>query len=277
MYPVSDSAGGDTRGTTYAARGSLLFVAGRRPDNHYQDFSIYRLGGSGPPRLLSATTIEGTQDRGIAPVAAVRPDGKALAAETGGAGGGVVTLWDTSNPAVPERAAWVEGITGRLVKILDIGFSPDNRTMAVLSYHATTDARYLHLVDVSDVRAPFVTSTVRVGDGVSPVVFSPDGRYLLAPGEDAAAAIRAAGGGIVGQLPASVKITAAAFSASGAVLATGEANGTVKLWDTAEGRAPTLMRTLTRRPDAIHQLAFDPRTGFLGVADAMTVQLWKIG
>jgi WD40 repeat protein len=277
MYPVSDSDGGDTRGTTYAARGSLLFIAGRRPDNHYQDFSIYGAGGSGPPRLLSATTIEGSQDRGIAAVAAVRPDGEALAAETGGGGGGVVTLWDTSNPAVPERAAWVEGITGHLVKILDIGFSPDNRTMAVLSYHGTTDARYLHLVDVSDVRAPSVTLTVRVGDGVSPVVFSPDGRYLLAPGEGAAAAIRAAGGGVVGELPASVKVTAAAFSASGAVLATGEGNGTVKLWDTAEGRAPTLIRTLTRRPDAIHQLAFDSRTGFLGVADAMTVQLWKIG
>jgi WD40 repeat protein len=274
---VSDGDGGDTRGTAYAARGNLLFVAGRRPDNHYQDFSIYAAGGSGSPRLLSATVIEGSQDRGIGPVTAVRPDGKALAAETGGAGGGVVTLWDTSDPTAPERAAWVDGITGHLVKILDIGFSPDNQTMAVLSRHATTDASYLHLVDVTDVRAPSVTSTVRVGGGVSPVVFSPDGRYLLAPGEGASAAVRGVGGGIVGELTTSAKITAAAFSPSGAVLATGEGNGTVKLWDTAEGRAPTLIRTLTRRPNAIHQLAFDPRTGLLGVADAMTVQLWKLG
>lgn len=277
MYPVSDSDAGDTRGTVYAARGSLLFVAGRRSDNHYQDFSIYAAGDFGPPRLLSATTIEGSQDRGIGSIAAVRPDGKALAAETGGAGGGVVTLWDTSNPVAPERAAWVEGITGHLVKILDIGFSPDNRTMAVLSYHTTTDASYLHLVDVTDVQAPAVTSTVRVGSGISPVVFNPDGRYLLAPGEGPSAAIRTVGGGVVGELPASVKVIAAAFSPSGAVLATGEGNGTVKLWDTAAGRAPTLIRTLTRRPNAIHQLAFDPRTGLLGVADAMTVQLWKLG
>ncbi|MDX3775963.1 hypothetical protein [Streptomyces europaeiscabiei] len=277
LFPVSDSEGGDTRGIAYAARGSLLFIAGRRPDTHDQDFSIYAAGGSAPPRLQSVTTIIGSQNRGIGPVAAVRPDGKALAAETGGAGGGNVTLWDTSDPTAPESAASVDGITGHLVKILDIGFSPDNKTMAVLSNHATTGARYLDLVEVTDVRAPSVTSTVRVGGGFSPMVFSPDGRYLVAPGEDTSAAVRAVEGSIVGELPTSSKVAAVAFSPSGTVLATGEQNGTVKLWDTAAGRAPTLLRTLTQRPTGIHHLAFDPRTGLLGMADAKTVQLWKLG
>ncbi|MFE2515538.1 WD40 repeat domain-containing protein [Streptomyces mirabilis] len=280
LYPLTDSEGGDIRGAVFAAQGSLLFVAGRQAGTSYQDFTIYSTAGAGAPHPLSATTMEASQDRGIAPIVAVSPNGGAFAVEDGGAGGGWVNIWNNADPTAPVWAATLAGTTGLLVSVGDITFSPDNRTMAVHTLHGRTNSGYFYLVDVTDIRHPHIISTTLLGSATAPVVFSPNGRFLLGPGTGTAATLwdvrNHANPVAAGTLPTSSTVFSAAFNQDGSLLAVGEKNGTVTLWKVGPTGHPAPLRTLTRRPSSIDQVSFDPRTGLLGVADNTTVQLWDL-
>ncbi|WP_427168811.1 WD40 repeat domain-containing protein (plasmid) [Streptomyces sp. C1-1] len=281
LHPVTDSPGGDTRGVVFAAQGSLLFVAGRQPSTHFQDFTIYSTGGI--PRVLSSKVLPVTQDRGLGPVLAVRPDGGAFAVDEGGTGASNVSIWDSADPVAPARASSLDGIFDAGDAAVDVTFSPDDVTMAVEVRRARPGTgqgpRVLYLYDVSDIRHPALMSRTDVGSTFAALAFSPNGRLLLGPGIGVTATlwdVRDATKPVVaGTLATGSPLTAAAFDQSGSVLATGEQNGTVKLWKVAPGRQPILSRTLTRRTSAIDQVSFDPRTGLLGVADDTSVQLWK--
>lgn len=171
-------------------------------------------------------------------------------------------------------------IEGHLVSVRDITFGPDNTTMAVQTFHGQTSTGYLHLVDATDIRHPGITSTTRLGSTYAPMVFSPNGRFLLGPGTGTAATLwdvrNHAHPVAAGDLPTSSTVFSAAFNQDGSVLATGEKNGTVTLWKVGPTGHPVPLRTLTRRPSHIDQVSFDPRTGLLGVADNTTVQLWDL-
>ncbi|MFD8388308.1 WD40 repeat domain-containing protein [Streptomyces sp. NPDC059680] len=281
LYPVTDGRGGYTSGTAFADHGNLLFVAGRQTSTYYQDFTIY--SGSGEPHVLSSKVLAATQDRGLADILAVRPDGGAFAVDDGGDAASNVTIWSSADPRRPVPVSSLSGMITIGDAVESVAFSPDGATVAVHVWrtHAGSGpgSRFLYMFDVSDIRhpSPSPVSSTNVGSAFTPLEFSPDGRLLLAPGIEAAAALWDVRDLTkpVGSLPTGSSITAAAFSHSGAVLATGEQNGTVKLWKVALGQRPVLLRTVTRRPSSIHDISFDPRTGLLGVADGTTVQLWK--
>ncbi|WP_406435706.1 hypothetical protein OHB00_16715 [Streptomyces sp. NBC_00631] len=277
LYPVTDSPGGATWGTVFAAEGSLLFVTGRQTTTNAQDFTIY--SGGGQPRVLSSKVIGGTQDRGLDTILAVRPDGGAFALDDGGLGASHVSLWSSADPTAPVQVSDLAPFSGG-DHVDGVAFSPDGATVVVHVWrgHAAQGTAALYLYDVSDIRRPTgPVSVTNVGQAYAPLAFSTDGRLLVAPGIGASAALWDVRDltSPVGSLPSGSTVTAAAFSHNGSVLATGEKNGTVKLWKVGPGQRPVLLRTLTRRPSAIDQVSFDTRTGLLGVADATTVQLWK--
>jgi WD40 repeat protein len=68
--------------------------------------------------------------------------------------------------------------------------------------------------------------------------------------------------------------TAAAFSPHGQILATGNADGTVRLWDVTAHRQIT---ALTRPAGAVNSVAFSPDGKTLATGNAdHTVRLWDV-
>ncbi|MGW7529683.1 WD40 repeat domain-containing protein [Streptomyces sp. NPDC054783] len=277
---MTDSEGGATRGLTFAAQGTLLFVSGRQPTTHYQDFTIYAVPSTGAPSPLFSTTIPATQNRGLRDILAIRSDGRAFAVDDGGDAASHITIWTSANPSAPEPLSSPDGSPFDLGDAAgDVAFSPDGRTLALTKDATHSDRQILYFLDASNLQHIPITSQHDIGSISAPLVFNPGGQLLLAPGVDTSAALwdvrdRAAPT-LAAALPTRSQVTAAAFSANGSLLATGEENGTVKLWKVGAGQNPTMLGPLTTRESEITQLSFDPRSGLLAVADGSTVQLWK--
>src|SRR5262249_10114727 len=67
------------------------------------------------------------------------------------------------------------------------------------------------------------------------------------------------------------------FSPNGRLLASGDANGTVKLWDVASKKLhATLIDSANDLGDEAAALAFSPDSGTLAVAVGPIVQLWDV-
>ncbi len=78
-------------------------------------------------------------------------------------------------------------------------------------------------------------------------------------------------------LPTPDLVTAVAFAADGAVLATGDESGTVRLWDLTEGTAEPEMASFAAHQDAITDLRFSPDGKLLATVGAdFSVALWGV-
>jgi WD40 repeat protein len=109
------------------------------------------------------------------------------------------------------------------------------------------------------------------------VAFSPEGNVLGAAGKSGVMFWNIKTRKRVGdRLQRNTEVNAVAFSPDGELFATGDDDGTVRVW--RRGRRPRLIRKLGGNSASVRSLAFDPGTITLAWAgDDGTVRLWKVG
>ncbi|MFB9431922.1 nSTAND1 domain-containing NTPase [Streptoalloteichus tenebrarius] len=169
-----------------------------------------------------------------------------------------VRLWDAS------RREQVRVLTGHTAAVRAVDFSPDGSLLATASDDAT--------VRVWDVGTGETRAVLRDpdGQGLGRVVFSPDGRHLatlrlrLRPdgtplpddAKEAEPVVWELGGGRVrARLTGETRAEAIAFSPDGQVLATGGAEGRIRLWSAADARVTGEIRGPEQ---VVYAVAFSP-------------------
>ncbi|MFD7631011.1 AAA family ATPase [Streptomyces sp. NPDC059851] len=240
---------------------------------------------AGPADAVVPRPVGGPLDAERLDGVAYGPAGRLLAAS---GADGTLHLWDTADPAHPKRLGTpLPGTFNALV------FSPDGRTLA------TTDNRQelavTTLWDLSDPAGPKARGGPLSWFGQSVdvriVAFTPDGRFLAGAtsGSGNAAVERSvlvwdmtnpdrpqplAGA----QISERGFVMGLAFSPDGRLMATGTADGVLRLWNTADpARGITPAGELRGHQSDVRALSFGPDGRILvsGGADN-TVRLWDV-
>ncbi|WP_018636104.1 WD40 repeat domain-containing serine/threonine protein kinase [Parafrankia elaeagni] len=204
--------------------------------------------------------------------AAVRPDGRLLAA---GTDTGAVELWDLADIANPVH---VDTVTGVGDWVYTVAFSPNGTTLAAGAGNG--DVR---LWDVAEPGRPRALATLTFHrDRVRSVAFSPDGATLASGGDDGQVALwdvadpgrpqrRWVADGATGGIRSVV------FSPRGGLLAFGGGDGTVRLWDVVDPTRPNPRPALRGSGRTVQSVVFSPdgSTIAAGGLDG-SVRLWAL-
>ena len=195
---------------------------------------------------------------------AFSPDGKLFASS---ARDRRIKLWDITSGELQLRRT----LTGPSLVVDSVAFSPTNSDL-LLSSSQDSIIQLWNLVS-GEVRQPINLS----GQAVSPVSFSPDGNLLafsttkhLVLQDVASNKARHFNVGHSGF------VWVVVFSPDGKLLASGDSDGKIKLWDVTSGQ-PLLRRTLSTVSD-VHLIAFrsDNKTIASNSLKDYTIQLWNI-
>ncbi len=180
----------------------------------------------------------------------------------------------------------IDADTHKFVRELRVGdfnsgvkFSPNGKQIAVTYYHDLSgEVRTFDVAtgrELMHVETDRVVSFFRTGFGLLESAFSPDGRRLIAVGNN--------GPGLVWDTRNSNRllelsghsgfIWAVAYSPDGKRIATGSTDETIKIWDAASGHE---MMTLRGHIGAVSDLAFS-RNGLqlISVGADKTVRIWN--
>ncbi|MCU0283864.1 MAG: WD40 repeat domain-containing protein [Candidatus Nanopelagicales bacterium] len=259
---------GGTFGLAWSADGALLVSSGADPDRA-TGTAIAWDPGTGAQR--GGPTIVGP-----AADLALPPDGDAVATAADPATGrGTITRLP-----LPDLAAG-DPVTAHQDRVRSLAFSPDGALLATAANSAEATAE-LAVWRMPGLTAAGAAATVTQGR-VLDLAFSPDGATL------AAAVTNPLDTGFVRLSPADrpeevtarleapdLGMAALAFAPAGQVLASGGANGTIRLWDPRAGAL--LGRPLEGHVGPVTDLAFT-RDGHLLVSTGWdaTVRLWDAG
>jgi WD40 repeat protein len=208
------------------------------------------------------------------------PDGRTMA--TGSRYEPSVILWDITDPAHPHRLSVIDVHNDAVWALL---FSPDGRVLITGGPDST-----VVLWDVTDLTTPRRLSTL-AGElnWVSSAAFSPDGRMLLTGHWDNS------GGGddkamlwdvadrtrpcllSTMQFPSTGPVHSVAISPDGSLVATGNDDATVTLWNVHHPAAPRRTAVLTGHANSVWAVAFSPdgQTLLTGGTDRTAI-LWDI-
>jgi WD40 repeat protein/tRNA A-37 threonylcarbamoyl transferase component Bud32 len=206
---------------------------------------------------------------------AVSPDGRRIAS-AGIAPPGLldapVKVWDV-------RTGRVSGeFKGHTAVVFCLAWHPDGQWIASSGWNVERTLFVIKVWDARSVREAFELPAARPA---SAVVFSPDGRYLVAGGENGEVRVWDAWTGHeVGVLDRQARENKGlAFSRDGRRLASASADGTVKLWDATrlgekqEARGPIRAQV----GQVALKLAFSPDGRRLVAGGAMnTVKIWDV-
>lgn len=241
-----------------SGHGAAVHAARFTPDGRY----VLTGGGDGTTRVWDVT-VGGARDHLTVPAAqmitatvAFSPDGTMFASPREPSG---VTLWDAVT------GDEVRTLVGPDVKLANVAFSPDGRTLAATS--DLTDA-----IPLWDVASGELQRTLTGhDDDVHAVSFAPDGHLLSASWDGTARIWDVASGEEVGRLPHPEFTLVAIASPDGDVIVTGDETGTVTLWDAAtlEPR-----RRIAAHDDALTAATFGPGQLLLTASDDGTVRGW---
>lgn len=204
---------------------------------------------------------------------AFSPDGKRLAVAGGSLSGSGPPLLKILG--VPDLKPIME-LAARDVFVFAAAFSPDGQTLAAVGTDGTVG-----LWDATSAEAIGELPAARVVlPDICPLGFSPDGRWLAAPGSSqdgsplldvwdvAAREKRYSLRGHRGN------ISAVAFSPDGRLLLSGSDDNSLKLWDVATGETIT---TIQGHSGSVFTVAFSPGGGeFVSGAGDTTAKLWDV-
>ena len=229
-------------------------------------------------RLWSIPQTVLTGSTGAVDSVAFSPDRHTLAA---GSFDGMIRLWDVTDPAHPSALGPIL-IAGAPVR--SVAFSPDRHTLAAGSFDGM-----IRLWDVTDPAHPSALGPIlTAGAPVLSVAFSPDGHTLASGDADDTVRLwdvadpahpRPVGpiltGGGNDTAPA-LGVSSVAFSLIGHMLAIGDLDSTVRLWDLADPAHPSPLG-LVLTGASVYSLAFSPAGHILSSGgDGGTIQLWDV-
>ncbi|MFE9765171.1 AAA family ATPase [Streptomyces sp. NPDC005808] len=267
LWNVSDPAFPSQVGEPLAGSSGEMYALGFSPDGR----TLATGSGDSKVRLWSLPVSDM-----IGRIGAFRPDGQVLATA---ARDGRVRLWNVASPDRP--AALGDALTPAETEVRSLAFSPDGRTLAVLTASA------VQLWDVTDPARPVPYGPVELRTrfaGPDTLAFSPDGHTLATAYEDRTIQLWDTGDPSrlrpLGEPLAGHKgyVNALVFSPDGSTLASGSADDTIRLWNVADPRHATqLGAPLTGHPGPINALAYSPDGHTLASgSDDDTVRLWDI-
>ncbi|MEU3842569.1 hypothetical protein AB0E88_21360 [Streptomyces sp. NPDC028635] len=242
---------------------------------------LWSLTSPSHPVLLGRPKAPAIQDWDAASAIeslAFSPDGRTLAA---GWHAGLVSLWDVTRPddvrpaGAPLDLDCPDVFSGR------IAFSPTGRTLAAA---CDDDAGAVSLWNMSDPAHPARGRSLKAGQHVNALVFSPDSRTLATGCKDGTVHLwqvadpgRPAPQGKPLTGPAQA-VMSVAYSPDGHTLAAGSADHAVHLWNvTHPGAVVPLGRPLTGPGDAVTEVVFSPDSRTLGAGNTDgNVDLWNL-
>ncbi|NUP65421.1 MAG: WD40 repeat domain-containing protein [Nonomuraea sp.] len=195
-----------------------------------------------------------------------------------------MSLWDAADPARPRLISTIHGRTGRLV------FSPDGRTLAV---NVGLGSEF-ELWTIADRSAPAFLSIVAdpVHGRLTTMAFGRDGRTLATVGDPDMNALWDIGDPIHPRRTAPLLpdpsvppstlgpprlLQAVAFSPGRDLVAVGERDGTVLLWDATDPARPRLATRIADQTSEIRSVDFSP-DGRMLVAGSYdrTLMVWDL-
>ncbi|MFI6337774.1 hypothetical protein [Streptomyces sp. NPDC050535] len=267
LWNVSDPAYPSQVGEPLAGSSGEMYALGFSPDGR----TLATGSGDSKVRLWSIPTSDM-----IGRIGAFRPDGQVLATA---ARDGRVRLWDVARPDRPRSLG--EAITPARGDVRSMTFSPDGRTLAVLTAGA------VQLWTVTRPARPVTHGPVELRTrfaGPDTLAFSPDGRTLATGYEDRTIQLWDAadphrllplGAPLTGHKG---YVNSLVFSPDGRTLASGSADDTIRLWNVADPRHASLLGSpLTGHLGPINALYYSPDGKTLASgSDDDTVRLWDI-
>ncbi|WP_203589985.1 WD40 repeat domain-containing protein [Streptomyces sp. SID13031] len=248
--PVMTGAKETVASAAIASDGRRLMAAGG-------GISLWDVSDPGAPLAIAAGLTAADIGETVGGAAALRPDGKLLAAGTTGTS---VFLWTLDDWRKPVRLK--SRLTGPGAIVESLVFSPDGKLLA-----AGSDDGKVWLWDLGDPRRPLALG-VAPGSGTSNyvymVAFSPDGRTLAAVTADGVVQLWDMSDSrrihtITTFKGSADLLYSVGFSLDSKVLATGSADGTVSLWSVADAsKAVRFGAPLTGPDGTVSSVVFGP-------------------
>ena len=274
-FPDDTGLGGGVAGVAFSPDGNLLATADADGTVRLWNPATRTATGISLP----ADTGPGGGVEGVA----FSPDGNLLASADAD---GTVRLWD---PATGQAVASLRGETGPGPGVNGVAFSPDGNLLATADADGTV--RIWNPATRHAPGAPIPASTGNLY-GVKGVAFSPDGNLLAtadadgtvrlwnpATGQATGATLPAESGRVfdVGGKVFGPGVRGVAFSPRGYLLATAEADGTVRLWNPANEQATgASLPADTSTGGSVNGVAFSPDGNLLASANGNgIVRLWN--
>jgi WD40 repeat protein len=268
--PATSLPDSSVNSVAFAPDGRTLATAG-----HDKAVILWDVSDPASPHRIGQSL---TSHTGFVRAVAFAPDGTGLVS---GSVDATVIRWDLTDPAHPRRIG--ELLTGHALALDATALSPDGHLLATGS-----DDRTVLLWDLSDPARPRQTAApLAHGERVTAVAFAPEGRVLVS-GSDAGYVTlwdvsdptrpQRIGEPIIRHALFADRnvVHSVAFTPDGRILAFGNRDGSVALWDLSDLARPRWIGEALEGFEMAFTMALSPDGHTLAIDAGTTVELWDL-